>query len=403
MQATGPAKATAESLKALVPLARSSHLFLSAYLEATPEDTSMDGLRLRLAARLTELAQDLAGTPWARPFQEERARVEGFVKSLRPGGPCLALLSSQEAGIWTALWLPSATPDHVRFGQGAYVLPLMDVLDEWEPVALLEVHKDKARLMVRAGGRMEETKEFQAEVPGRHRAGGGAPTRYRSGGTVGQEAQHAAGGGAGARFERHIEAHIEEHLKAVALGLDDAHRRFNFRRFFLAGPAEARAMFKPHLTHEMEARLAGDLSVDTRSSGAAIAAQVSQASQEAERRQELELVQETITRAEKRQGAVAGVAATLGAINDRQVRSLVLAAEMDQPGRYCIACGLVLPPESIACPRCDAKTRRVRLWEELPGVALGQDIALEVVHGQAASDLWAYEGIGALLKPPATH
>jgi peptide subunit release factor 1 (eRF1) len=162
-------------------------------------------------------------------------------------------------------------------------------------------------------------------------------------------------------------------------------------------------MFKLHLTHEMEARLSGDLSVDSRASGAAIAAQVSQASQEAERRQELELVQETITRAEKRQGAVAGVAATLAAINDRQVRLLVLAAEMDQPGRYCLACGLVLPPESIACPRCDAKTRRVRLWEELPGVALGQDIALEVVHGQAASDLWAYEGIGALLKPPATH
>jgi hypothetical protein len=39
----------------------------------------------------------------------------------------------------------------------------------------------------------------------------------------------------------------------------------------------------------------------------------------------------------------------------------------------------------------------------LPGIALGQDIALEVVHGQAASDLRAYEGIGGLLKLPAAH
>ncbi len=114
-------------------------------------------------------------------------------------------------------------------------------------------------------------------------------------------------------------------------------------------------------------------------------------------------MQETIIRAEKRQGAVAGVAATLGAINDRQVRMLLLAGEMEQPGRHCQACALVLPPEDIMCPRCDAKTRKVNLWEELPGVALGQDITLEVVHGQAASDLWAYEGIGALLKPPAAH
>jgi peptide chain release factor subunit 1 len=271
MQATGPAQATAESLKALVPLARSSHLFLSAYLEATPEDTGMDGLRLRLAARLTELAQDLAGTPWAKAFQEERVRVESFVKSLRPGGRCLALLSSQEAGAWAALWLPSGTPDHVRFGRGAYVLPLVDMLDEWEPVGLVEVHKDKARIMVLTAGRMEETQEFQAEVPGRSRAGGGAPTRYRPGGSVAPGAQHAAGGGAGARFERHIEVHIEEHLKDVAQGLNDVQRRVNFRRFFLAGPAEARALFKSHLSHEMEARLMGDLSFDPRATGAAIA------------------------------------------------------------------------------------------------------------------------------------
>jgi peptide subunit release factor 1 (eRF1) len=216
-------------------------------------------------------------------------------------------------------------------------------------------------------------------------------------------AQHAAGGGASARFERHIETHIDEHLKAVAQGLNDAHRRVNFRRFFLAGPTEAVAMFKPHLSHEMESRLAGDLSLNPRATGAAIVAQVSQVSQEAARRQEAELVQEIITRAEKSQGAVAGVAATLGAINERQVRLLLLAGDTEQPGRHCLVCALVLPPEDIRCPRCAGKTRKVNLWEELPGVALAQDISVDVVHGQAASDLWAYEGIGGLLKPPAAH
>jgi peptide subunit release factor 1 (eRF1) len=363
----------------------------------------MDGLRLRLAARLNELAQDLAGTPWQRAFQQERAAVEGFVKSLRPGGRSLALLSSQAAPTWSAVWLPSATPEHVRFGRGAYVLPLMDMLDEWEPVALVEVHRDRARIMVLTGGRIEETRQFQADVPRMHRAGGGAPTRYRTGGTVGQEAQHAAGGAAGSRFERHIEVHEEQHLKAVAQGLNEIERKTGFRRFFLAGPPEARALFKPHLTHQQESKLMGDLSLNPRATGAAIAAQVAQASQEAERRQESELVQETITRAEKSQGAVAGVAATLAAINDRQVRQLVLSWDMDQAGRHCLSCGLVLPTEDIVCPRCDAKTRRVRLWEELPGVALDQNIALEVVHGQAAADLWTYEGIGALLNPPETH
>lgn len=403
MPTTGAAHATTESMKALVPLARAPSLYLSAYLVVAPEDTSMDALRLRLAARLNELEPDLAGTPWGAAFREERAVVEGFVRSLRPGGQCLGILSSRQSGHWTALWLPSATPNQVRFGRGASVLPLMDLLDEWEPVGLVEVHKDKARIMVLSGGNFREIHHFEAEVPGRHRAGGGAPTRYRTGGTVGQEAQHAAGGGAGARFERHIEAHMEQHLKDVAQGLNDTYRRVSFRRLFLAGPAEARASFKLHLTHEMGTRLAGDLSINSRATTASIASQLAQAAQEAERRQESELVQEIITRAEKAQGAVAGAATTLGAINERRVRLLALAAEMDQPGRHCQACALVLPPEDIRCPRCNAPTRRVRLWEELPGVALSQDITLEVVHGPAAADLRAYEGIGALLKPPAAH
>jgi peptide chain release factor subunit 1 len=372
-------------------------------MTVAPEDTSMDALRLRLASRLNELEAELAGTPWAAAFKQERGAVEGFVRSLRPGGPCLGLLSSQQAGVWSALWLPSPVVEHVRFGRGAYVLPLMDLLDEWEPVGLVEVHKDKARIMVLSGGNLGEERHFEAEVPGRHRAGGGAPTRYRTGGTVAQEAQHAAGGSAGSRFERHIEVHIEEHLKEVAKGLDETHRRVNFRRFFLAGPAEARALFKHHLSHEMGARMAGELHISTRVGAGAVAAKLAQAAQEAERRQESELVQELITRAEKDQGAVAGVAATLGALNDRQVHQLVLSADMDQPGRYCQTCSLVLPAESIRCPQCGARTRQVRLWEEIPGVAMAQDVAVEVVHGPAASELWAHEGIGGLLKPPAAH
>jgi peptide subunit release factor 1 (eRF1) len=283
----------------------------------------MDALRLRLAARLNELEADLAGTPWAAAFREERAVVEGFVRALRPGGQCLGILSSREAGHWIALWLPSATLDQVRFGRGASVLPLIDFLDEWEPVGLVEVHKDKARIMVLSGGNFREIHHFEAEVPGRHRAGGGTPTRYRSGGSVGQEAQHAGGGAAGSHFERHIEVHTEQHLKAVAQGLDETYRRLNFSRFFLAGPAEARALFKPLLTHQMGARLAGDLAISSRATTGSIASQLAQASQEAERRQESELVQEIITRAEKAQGAVAGAAPTLGAINERRVRLLV--------------------------------------------------------------------------------
>jgi len=362
----------------------------------------MNGMRLRLAARLNEIARELADTSSQWASFEERAMVERFVSSLRPGGQALLILSSHEARAWDALWLPAPVREHVRFGRGAYVLPLLEMLNEWEPVGLVEVHRDRGRIMVFSGGRLAEDRRFKAEVPGKHRMGGGMATHYRPG-AMGPEAQHLAGGGAATRYQRHIEVHVAQHLIQVAQELGDVHRRINFRHFFVAGPRETVAKFRPLLHHDLEARLAGELSFSPRATETEIFAQVIQRSQEAERQEELALVQEVITRAEKGQGAVAGVVSTLGALDQRQVYRLVLADDMDQPGRYCQSCRVALPAEAIFCPRCDGKTIEVNLWEELPGVALDQDVPIKVVHGEAASELWAYDGIGALLKPPATH
>ena len=402
MQTTEPIQATVDNLKRWIPLARSPHLFLSAYLPTSRDDTTMDGIRLRLAARLEGIALDLADTPWAKPFLEERQAVESFMRSLRPGGRALALLGSRQAGEWSALWLPGPVPEQVHFGRGAYVLPLLDILDEWEPVGLVEVHKDKARVMVFAAGRIEEAHRFEAEVPGKHKAGEGYTARYQRG-ALGHAEQHPAGGGASARYQRHIETHAEQHLKEVARELQEAHHRFNFRRLFLAGPPEAVALFKPQLSQGLEAELAGNLSLSPRATDTEIWAQVAQATREVRRREEQAQVREVITRAEKGQGAVAGLAPTLAAVNERRVHLLVMAAGDEQPGRYCQSCQLVLPPEEIFCPRCDRKTLAADLRKEVPSLALAQGIRLELVHGEAASELWTYDGLAALLKPPSTR
>ena len=110
-----------------------------------------------------------------------------------------------------------------------------------------------------------------------------------------------------------------------------------------------------------------------------------------------------ITRAHKDQGAVLGLEPTLRALNRRQVHLLVMASEKDLPGRLCLTCHLPWPPEAITCPQCAQKTIPVDLREELPSFVLSRDVALEVAHGEAASLLQPYDGIGGLLKPPPPH
>jgi hypothetical protein len=71
----------------------------------------------------------------------------------------------------------------------------------------------------------------------------------------------------------------------------------------------------------------------------------------------------------------------------------------DAAGRYCSNCDLLLCAEAIICPQGNQKTRKVDLWEKLPGFALRRGVRLEVAHGQAASLLWRYDGMSGLLEP----
>ncbi len=305
-----PAKATAQAIQGIIPLARSAHTFLSVYLPTGPARTTTEGSRLRLAALLEEAAQRLADPAWAAGFEKERKAVVAYMRSLRPGGQGLCLLSSGEAGEWQALWLPDQVKEHVRFGPGAYVLPLLDVLDEWEPMGVALVTKDVARLMVLDAGRIEEVRRVDSDVPGKNKAGGWAAWES-------------------ARIQRHLLVHAQDHLKQAVEELAREHRRHPFRRLFLGGAPEAVGLFKKLLPAELKGKLAGELPLDLFASDDKIRAQAMEAGRAVERKGEQALVEELITRAAKEQGAVAGLDPTLWALNRRELHLLVLAGEMN--------------------------------------------------------------------------
>lgn len=377
METALPQVATAEALRGLVGLARSPHLFLMVYLTTGVRRTTTEEVRLRLGHLLDNLGENLAGTEWERPFRQERQAVEGFVHALRLGGEGLVVVSSHQAGVWRALWLPTPVADRARFGPGVPVLPLLDILDEWEPVALAMVEKDRATLLLFHGGLVEEVHHFQAEVPGKHKAGGWSQ----------------------ARFQRHHLFHAELHLKEVAQVLEEVKERHPFRRLFTAGPPEAVALFREALSRPLREALVGELSFDRHTSEKEIRARVLESAREVERAEEVQLVSRLLELARRDYGAVAGLAPTLWALNRHQLSLLVLSGEGEGQGRYCLHCQLLLPPEDVVCPQCSRRTLRVNLWEELPSFALGKGVELEVVHGEAARLLEPFDGICGRLLP----
>lgn len=395
MNTTLAVTATAERVRGVLPLAGLRQLFLSVYMPTAPSETTAEGVRLSLAAKLSDISRRIAGTRYQVPFNKERQELEEFMLHLQTGGRAVAVWSSIEASVRIAMCLPTPILEHVRFGPGAYTLPLLDLLDELEPIVLAVVAKDKACVLVLEAGRIGDRKEVASEVPGLTRVGGGAARARRGGGQS---------GGASARYQRHHLAHVRRHLDATEQIMYTLARKYNVRRLFLAGPPEVVAMFKDGMRRELKDKWVADLSLDAYASEEEVRVRVLQVASEVERRGEETLVQDLVTRSAKEEAAVVGLGPTLWAISRHQVHLLVMAdGGNTQPGGLCPSCDMLWPPEDTRCPNCAQKNTQVDLWDEIPGLALREGVPLEVVHGQAASLLRRYDGMAALVKPPSSR
>jgi len=371
MQATSPVTATAASIKRTIPLAKSPKQFLSVYLRTSPEAVLTHEARLRLLPRLDEIVERLRGTPFERQFAEDRARVVSFMEGLRqPGGATLALFSSVEAKHWSAMWLPMAVDDRVRYRHGAAVMPLLDVIDELEPVAAVYVANDTARLIAIDAGRLASTAQVSGQVISQHK---------------------------GLTKNEHDKA-LRQHVANLASRVEAFVGQHQAGRLFVAGTPEALGMLRDELSPAMRNRVAGEVRLPSYASDDAFAQAVLPEARKAEREAELRMVREVITRGEKHQGAVLGAAATLGAVARREVRTVFRAIDAAQTARYSPVSNLLLAPEDVRDPKTDIPTLVVPLEAELPAFAMTHGAGVEVVHGEAAALLAPYGGLAAILQ-----
>jgi peptide subunit release factor 1 (eRF1) len=316
------------------------------------------------------------GTRWADVARRERERVLPLVREIKPVGPGLVVISSEGADVLEVQPLPAAVEDHSRVGLGVYALPLLDLIDESEPVAVAFVENDKARLLLVSAGRVVEAQHFTADVPAREKAGG----------------WHAA---SHARHRREV---ARRHLHDVAEALETFQEKHTFRRLLLAGPTEPLTAFKNELSPPIAHLVLGELGIDAHASDAHVAVQVAPVAQRLERETELRAVQELIVASEKGQGGVTGVEQTLAAMHNHELHSLVIDPSVGLEGALCPKCDRLHPTEASRCTECQGPVERVDLREELPRHLPSRQIVLEMVHGDAASDLLGYGSIGGMLK-----
>jgi peptide chain release factor subunit 1 len=291
----------------------------------------------------------------------------------RDGAHGLAIFSAGLDNVWRPLPLTESVRDHVKVGRQLYLAPLVPLVGRGEGALVVVVGRERGQFYRLRAGRLEEVADHTEEQPGRHDQGGWSQARY----------------------QRHIETLVYEHLREVADELDRLVRRLH-PRVIVVSSEETRAEFDDLLSPEVQSAIVGWTQAEahaTPSELLEVSTPVLERWREQQETRVLERWREEVARNGR---AAAGWAQTLEAASDARVDLLLFQDGVDHAAWRCPACGRI----SADGGRCPLDGTSMEESRE------GLDLAVHqtLVHGgtvwsvRGRQDLEPVEGIGALLR-----
>lgn len=308
------------------------------------------------------------------------ARVEQHIKGGidRSKTRGLALFSCTAQDFWQVVELPVPVRDQVVVNHTPSVRQLETVVDEYERFGLLLADKQRARVFIYELGELVESSELLDPLP---RA---------------EDDDDGLGRGGGRdHLQSHASALVHQHLRNAA---DAAFRLYQDRGFerLIIGCAdeictELEGLLHPYLKERLEAHchIPANASWDEiRNAALVVESQV-------ERRMEAEVVQRLRDAVGSGVRGVAGLDATLRALVERRVDTLLVSKGYTHPGWRCPSCDHICRV-GRTCPVCSSEMHAVEdVVEEAVEDALNQSCDVEICEN---ADLDVLGRIGAILR-----
>jgi peptide chain release factor subunit 1 len=292
----------------------------------------------------------------------------------RGGAQGLAVFAAGLDNYWSTLPLPEPVPDRVKVAREFHLSPLVPLVARADGTIVAVVGREQGQLYRLRAGRLEEIAEHYDEQPG----------------------QHDQGGWSQARYARHIEKLVQEHLKGVADELDRSRRRLHSPKIVLVCAEEMRSEFTDALSAEAREALVGWVPAKPDAGPAELLEAVTPVLEQAEAKAESIAIERWREEAGRHGRAASGWEQTLEAASDARVDVLLFQEGTDRPAWRCPACGRAATSDG-SCPLDGTR---------LEPVDTGLDLAVHqtLAHGGAVwairhhEDLAPVEGIGALLR-----
>ncbi len=292
----------------------------------------------------------------------------------RNGAHGLAIFSSGLDNIWRPLPLTEAVPDRVKVGQRLYLAPLVPLVGRGEGALILVVGRELGHFYRLRGGRLEDLADHTEDQPG----------------------QHDQGGWSQARYQRHIEMLVRDHLKEVAEALDRIVRRLRSVQVVVMSSEETKAEFEELLSHEALGAVIGWTSAEAHATPAELLELATPVLERYRAEQETDALDRWHDELGRGGRAAAGWEATLEAASDARVALLLFEDGVDRAAFRCPRCGRV----AVQGGKCPLDGTSMEASSD------GLDLAVHqtLLHGgrvwavRHRQDLEPVEGIGALLR-----
>jgi peptide chain release factor subunit 1 len=300
-------------------------------------------------------------------------RIDQFFQGLdRDGVRGMAVFASQLDGIWRTLRLPQAVHDTVKVNKEFHLSPLVPLLRGFDGSLVVQVGREQGRFFRLDRGQLQEIADHTEDAPG----------------------QHDQGGWSQARYQRHIDKLVYDHLKAVADELD-RRKRGGTPRIVLVGTEEMKSDFVETLSKEAQRAIVGWTVAEAHASAAQLLEAAMPHLEEARAEEEAEIVEAWRESVGKGGRAASGWAETLEAASDAAVETLLVQDGAEQLAYECPKCGRA-QLEAGDCPLDGTPMEP----DEGLDLAVRHTLAMggSVVPLSHRQDLAPVGGIGALLR-----
>lgn len=280
-----------------------------------------------------ERAETLGGCA-AAELEGDLAAISGWLDVLeRESTRGVAVFSCGTRQRFEALPLPLSVYDQIGLSPEPDIAQLCATLATCKPVLVVVVDEQRSRLLRLEGARIDEVDLPPDELPRQ------VDTDLELG-----------------SFSRHHDELLRAHFRRVAGEVASELERRPVSHLVLDGTQPDLAELEAYLPRDCVAQVVARTSLPMRSASAELAGAARRAVDDAEQARHTRLLRDLREHAGTRTAVVTGLAATVGAIADRQVAALVVERAFEADGGRCPRCGRLVAGAGH-CPGCDAATR----------------------------------------------